>query len=37
MRQVFSWVLARSPWDRSWAWARLASSARRACFVPGRG
>ena len=25
MRQVLSWALPRSPGDRSWAWARLAS------------
>jgi hypothetical protein len=25
MCQVLSWALARSPGDRSWAWARLAA------------
>ena len=34
MRQVFSWALARSPGDGSWAWARLASFWEAGLFRP---
>jgi hypothetical protein len=37
MCQVLSWALARSPGDRSWAWARFGGFLGGACFVPGRG
>src|SRR5215471_2098767 len=37
MRQVLSWALARSPGDRSWAWARLASFCKAGLVRPRQG
>ena len=37
MCQVLSWALARSPGDRSWAWARLASFWEAGLFRPRYG
>ena len=37
MRQVFSWAFARSPGERSFAWARLASFCDSGLFLPGTG